>query len=147
MLFWILISWKMPQSGDQIIIMNFDLMKTGKIIWSHEKVNFNLMKFNLLTLSQLDHQELHPSVQEYRRLCLFWSICDCDYYYQTTTLSKLPYSLNKPALGNGTCWHCLKLVRKFKHIKLVSLFHYITELEKQLKAQKLFTIFTVFVYL
>ncbi len=36
MLFWIFISWKTPQS-DWIIIRNFDLMKTDKIIQSHDQ--------------------------------------------------------------------------------------------------------------
>jgi hypothetical protein len=45
----------MPQSGDRIIIRNFDLMKNEKnsISWiqPHEKINFDLMKLDLLTLS------------------------------------------------------------------------------------------------
>ncbi len=49
MLFWILISWKMLQSGHWIIITNFNLIKIG----SHDPLTsyFDLTKFDLLTPS------------------------------------------------------------------------------------------------
>ncbi len=71
----ILISWKMPGSGDRIIIRNFDLMKTGKIIlisWSKNNSisYFYLMKFDLLTLSHFILQILISLLKVYNSVKL-----------------------------------------------------------------------------
>ena len=64
----------MPQSGDQIIIRNFDLMKSDKKIQSHdrkiigspEKVNFDLMKFNLLKMTKNSNNKLKTEKEKDR---------------------------------------------------------------------------------
>jgi hypothetical protein len=56
----------MPQSGDQIIIRNFDLMKTGKIIRSHD---CQIWIFNLLFGS---HEIRPPDPESSKSPMAYW---------------------------------------------------------------------------